>query len=141
MLPDQDVPADNPGYEVRDTNIRSIIIFAAGLMVALLVAQVSLWAFLKGLNGSTPEPRASLSMPPMADREYNTLREQENVILGKSAWVDKDAGKVRIPIDRAIELLSERGLSPTGAGKTEADMNSHSGGKSAEPMPVEGEKK
>ena len=140
MLPDQDVAADNPGYEVRDTNIRSIIIFAAGLIVALLVAQVSLWAFLKGLNGSTPEPRAALSMPAMADREYNTLRERENEILGKSAWVDKDAGKVRIPIDRAIELLSERGLSSTGAGKTEAEMNSHSG-KSAEPMPVEGEKK
>ncbi len=30
--------------------------------------------------------------------------------LNTYAWVDKDAGVVRIPVDRAIDLLAQKGL-------------------------------
>lgn len=128
------------GYELRDTNVRSVIIFMVGLTLFLIVAQVALWVTLKGLNGGNPETRAPLSMPPMADGEYLKLRSHEDEVLGVSAWVDKSNGKVRIPVDRAIDLLSERGLPPTGSGKTEAQINSHSG-KAATAEPEGGVKK
>jgi hypothetical protein len=35
---------------------------------------------------------------------------REDAVLNHYGWVDKNAGKVHIPIDRAIDLLSERGL-------------------------------
>jgi hypothetical protein len=41
------------------------------------------------------------------------LRAQEDAILTSYAWVDKKAGVARIPIDRAIEIVTERGLPPS----------------------------
>lgn len=141
MLANENHPVEvGPGYEVRDTNVRAVINFMIALGVLLILVQIGLWIMLKGLAGGVPEPHAALSMPPMADGEYYKLRGRETEILGKSAWVDKSAGKVRIPVNRAIELLSERGLPQTGAGKTEAEMNSHSG-KAARAESAEGNKR
>ena len=42
--------------------------------------------------------------------ELNDIRLREENTLSTYDWVDKDAGKVHIPIDRAMDLLVERGL-------------------------------
>jgi hypothetical protein len=42
--------------------------------------------------------------------ELNDIRLREEDTLSTYGWVDKDAGKVHIPIDRAMDLLVERGL-------------------------------
>lgn len=42
--------------------------------------------------------------------ELNEVRLGEENTLSTYGWVDKDAGKVHIPIDRAMDLLVERGL-------------------------------
>jgi hypothetical protein len=42
--------------------------------------------------------------------EINEFRLQEEQTLHSYAWVDKDAGTVRIPIDRAMQLIAQRGL-------------------------------
>jgi len=44
---------------------------------------------------------------------------EEDQKLATYDWVDQDAGKVRIPIDRAMDLIVQRGLpvreqTPTG---------------------------
>jgi hypothetical protein len=46
------------------------------------------------------------------------LRAAEDVDLNSYGWVDRNAGTVRIPIDRAMELILQRGLPDVGAGKT-----------------------
>ena len=46
------------------------------------------------------------------------LRAAEDVDLNSYGWVDRNAGTVRIPIDRAMQLVLERGLPDVGAGKT-----------------------
>jgi len=52
-----------------------------------------------------PEPR--LEIDPTVDfQEY--LRQQHEV-LNSYAWISRADGKVRIPIDRAMELVVERG--------------------------------
>jgi hypothetical protein len=38
------------------------------------------------------------------------IRAAEDQVLNGYAWMDPEKGVVRIPIDRAIDLLSERGL-------------------------------
>ncbi len=43
-------------------------------------------------------------------RDLQMLRDQEDLQLDNYMWLDKNAGKVVIPIDRAIDLIAERGL-------------------------------
>ena len=42
--------------------------------------------------------------------EINDFRMQEEQTLNSYGWVDQQAGVVRIPIDRAMQLLAQRGL-------------------------------
>jgi hypothetical protein len=53
-----------------------------------------------------PEPR--LQNIPAADLQKLQMTEQE--ILSNYAWIDEKGGIVRIPIERAMDLLAERGL-------------------------------
>jgi hypothetical protein len=45
--------------------------------------------------------------------ELQQVRTRENVLLHQYAWIDKDKGIVRIPIERAIDLIAQRGLPKT----------------------------
>ncbi len=45
--------------------------------------------------------------------QMNGFRLQEEQKLHSYGWVDQNAGVVRIPIDRAMELIAERGLPTT----------------------------
>jgi hypothetical protein len=38
------------------------------------------------------------------------MRQDEDQILGSYGWIDRQKGIVRLPIARAIDLLSQRGL-------------------------------
>jgi hypothetical protein len=78
-----------------------------------------------------PEPRLE-SMPgvplvgeaprdgarPFTDESYADFERKENEALSSYGWIDRQAGIVRIPIDRAIELTLKKGL-PSSAPKTE----------------------
>jgi len=72
--------------------------------------------------------------PPMSVRssedlygQLRSLRQSEEETLSSYGWVDRKAGIVRIPIDRAMDLVAERGV-PKGKGpRLEAEVNSHHG--------------
>ena len=53
-------------------------------------------------------------------QQFNDILEKQDQTLDSYDWVDKDKGIVRIPIDKAMELLAQRGLPvlPQGAGQT-----------------------
>jgi hypothetical protein len=53
-----------------------------------------------------PQPRLETNEP----MEINDFRLQEDKTLYSYGWVDQQGGVVRIPIDRAMELLAQRGL-------------------------------
>jgi hypothetical protein len=85
-----------------------------------------------------PQPRLETTEP----LEINDFRLQEEKTLNSYGWVDQQAGVVHIPIDRAMQLLAQRGL-PTrpqagtpprdvNAGK-EAARRSDTSGKPAKP--------
>jgi hypothetical protein len=55
--------------------------------------------------------------------ELNKVRLREEDTLSTYDYIDKSAGTIRIPIDRAMELIAQRGLpvrSPAGATSSEA---------------------
>jgi len=60
----------------------------------------------KGDINKFPQPR--LESEEMT--EVNAFRMQEEQTLNSYGWVDEQAGVVRIPIDRAMALLAQRGL-------------------------------
>src|SRR5262245_6061425 len=58
-----------------------------------------------------PQPRLLVNEPAnLAD-----LRKHEHDMLTTYGWMDQNAGVVRLPIDRAKELIIERGLPVRGA--------------------------
>jgi hypothetical protein len=62
-------------------------------------------------NRQPPEPR--LQEQPFLD--ISTLRAEEDRILSGYGWIDEEKGVVRISIERAMELIAERGLPPSAA--------------------------
>ena len=52
--------------------------------------------------------------------ELNDERLREEDTLSTYSWVDEGAGQVRIPIDRAMDLLAQRGLPVRSGANTEA---------------------
>ena len=61
-----------------------------------------------------PQPR--LEVKPGAS--LAEFRAAEDADLNSYAWIDRSAGTVRIPIDRAMRLILDRGLPDVGAGQT-----------------------
>ena len=55
-----------------------------------------------------PRPTPALQTQPFMD--VYTLRQGESEKLTTYGWVDKDGGVARIPIDRAMEVLLQKGL-------------------------------
>jgi hypothetical protein len=45
-----------------------------------------------------------------APNELRRMRAAEQAALNSYGWVDKEAGIVRIPVDRAMEILAKKGL-------------------------------
>ncbi|MDB6064255.1 MAG: hypothetical protein JWR26_463 [Pedosphaera sp.] len=62
-----------------------------------------------------PEPRLQIS-PPL---DLKQMVASNDAQLNSYGWVDPKAGIVRIPIDRAMEILSQKGL-PTRRGLNDA---------------------
>jgi len=114
-------------------NYRGIVVFMAILVVTTVVCElivVGMFKFLDASHKTNDVARAPLSAPAgtrppapnlLLDEPANLLkfREREAQELTTYGWLDKSAGTVRLPIDRAKDLLIEHGLPVRGA---EADV-------------------
>lgn len=59
------------------------------------------------LTQTFPAPRLQIDN---GDQDIADLHERENLLLDHYSWVNESKGTVRIPIERAMELIAERGL-------------------------------
>ena len=59
------------------------------------------------LTQSFPTPRLLIDD---GDQDVADLHARESLLLENYSWVDQKSGKVRIPIERAMELVAEHGL-------------------------------
>ena len=108
------------GHETTDVNVWAVGKFAIGLVVVCVVCIVLLFGLLKFFQSreetsvaNTVEPtklfpEPQLQKTPIVD--LKTIRAEEDKLLNCYAWVDAPKGVVRIPLDRAIEVLAKRGL-------------------------------
>lgn len=62
---------------------------------------------LNQLTQSFPTPRLQNDD---GSQDLVDLHRREDLLLGHYSWVDQSQGKVRIPIERAMELIAQRGL-------------------------------
>ncbi len=59
------------------------------------------------LTQTFPTPRVQLDD---GNQDVADLHQREDLLLENYSWVDRSQGKVRIPIERAMELIAQRGL-------------------------------
>jgi hypothetical protein len=69
------------------------------------------------LTKSFPTPRVQTDD---GNQDLADLHEREDLLLDNYSWIDRSQGKVRIPIERAMELIAQRGLPVAPAAQHEA---------------------
>ncbi|MGH9380662.1 MAG: hypothetical protein ACRD2Z_08635 [Thermoanaerobaculia bacterium] len=114
-----------PGAYDREISYKGLRIFAVGLATLILASAFLMWAFSDYLRDrlveadppppALPEARRPHTPPgPRLQTEFTTdverLRQIEEALLTGYAWVDRAAGRVRVPIERAMALVAEGGL-------------------------------
>src|SRR5215470_10320144 len=112
------------GHEERDVRFRPVVLAGIGLIVVITGAFVGLRGLLDyyvvraertspALNPLAREyddrvpPAPRLQTHPR--RDLHQLHASEDTILNNYGWIDREKQVVHIPIDRAMQLLAERG--------------------------------
>src|ERR1700731_4407168 len=136
--PNQPTPHQNTinhdGFEHEDMSSRTALYFLAGLVLVCVVVYLIVFGMYRFLDSSatahqpplspmvtaeadtravTPENAETFPQPRLEENERTQFRsfiEDQDRMLATYDWVDKDRGTVRIPIDRAMELIAQRGL-------------------------------
>lgn len=116
--------AAGPGHENSDASVRMVVVvlafLAAGAAVVFFIV-FGIFSYLANhpLSTAAPNPMAETATQqfPPAPRlqvhptiELQDLRSQEDKILSTYGWTNKNAGIVRVPIDRAMDLALQRGF-------------------------------
>lgn len=114
------------GYEQRDANAKWIFGIILFLLVSGLGIHFILAGFLGGLKRSPaasdawqPLPRATNFTGPgrtfpklqvSPPRDLEAFRAREDQQLQTYGWINRSSGIVRVPIERAMELVLQQGL-------------------------------
>jgi hypothetical protein len=125
-------------YERRDIGVAGILYFIVGLAIATFIVHLVLAGLYDFLDKRSRNRQPAISplianVPANEDTrqipknypekafpeprletdergQLNDIRLDEERKLNSYGWVDEQAGTVRIPIDRAMDLLAQRGL-------------------------------
>lgn len=114
------------GHEVSDARTGPLAWSILGVFI-LIVASFAAMGLLLALsagglaefsNTIEDDPAAQQQLPPEPRLEQNPevdsarIVEEANAQLESYGWVNKRTGTAHIPIDRAMELILERGVGP-----------------------------
>ena len=117
------------GHERRDISVTVVTWFAVGLIISAIATYIAIAGLYRyfARQSSSPEPasRIALKTPMVVPApqlqvnpamDFELFRAAEDAQLNSYGWVDKKAGVIRIPIERAMDLIAERGLPARGPG-------------------------
>jgi hypothetical protein len=147
-------PAPNGGYERTDIGTRGVLYFLAGLAVfgaLAYLAAAGVYSYLDKRSAAQQAPVNPLVTNAPADTRHiskdypqgafpnpkleedergqlNGIRLNEENTLSTYDYIDKNAGTIRIPIDRAMDLIAQRGLPTRAKGAPESVLVSGPGG-------------
>jgi hypothetical protein len=126
---DPHTPSTETGYETTDVHVPIILRFGVILTVMMALAGVGSWVIFQVLfaeakradpklsplavidHREPPEPRLLHDEP----NDLAAVEAQEREQLESYGWVDRSGGVVRIPIERAMELVAKD--APPGRGE------------------------
>ena len=109
-------------HQTSEIDLRGITWLAVGLVISAIAVGLlgaGLFSLFKDqypsesapsritTSGRWP-PAPRLQTDPASD--WHQLQAAEAARLSSYGWIDKSAGVIRIPIDRAMDLLAQRGL-------------------------------
>jgi len=118
-------PPSGSGHEHTDADVGLIVQYALWLAAVAVLVHIGLWfvfgAFVESRQqasrpeyplavGEEPRLPAGPRLQRFPANEIYQFRQQENRVLDGYAWIDRNAGTVRIPIAEAMRLTLERGL-------------------------------
>ena len=139
---------NGPGFERQDLGSKPILAFIVSVVVIGVLVYYVIWGIFHFLdaydrkNQKTMSPMVQVEQdtrepypaktaekiqqqfpePRLEDNErteLNDFRYSEEEKLNSAGWVDQSAGVAHIPIDRAMELIAQRGLPTTPQAGTE----------------------
>ncbi len=115
----------NPGYETTDAKAKPIVIFTvvmAVFTVGCFITGFGIYrVFEMGRKAMDPAPHpmavkadipaGALRLQVTEAKDLTKFRAEQEEKVNSYGWVDRQAGTVRIPLDKAIDrVLSEGGL-------------------------------
>ncbi|HZT69436.1 MAG TPA: hypothetical protein VFC10_06775 [Terriglobia bacterium] len=123
-LPDPAAPEDpSTRHEPEGINATAVFLTGVGVLVVMWVVVVlimPLFSYFKAERGIGPivnemparvPPEPRIQSDPRGD--LHEFRARELSALQNYAWVDRKNNVISIPIDRAIQLLAQRGVPPS----------------------------
>jgi hypothetical protein len=117
---------DDTHFEHSEFNARAVLITGICVLVGMWIITGVLYFYFSFLsrnraestppplpieqhgNPIPPEPRLQQSPP----QDLKALRAREDWELNHYFWIDKAKGTIAIPIERAMQLVGERGIPP-----------------------------
>ena len=146
--PEYRVTPAGAGHEHTDANVWLIAKFGLWLLISAIVIHVGM-GFMFGLlveqreeteqafplaTGQQRRLPAAPRLQQFPANEFYEFRQREEGTLQNYGWIDRDAGRIQIPIAEAVRLTVERGLptrpsqpedaAPATAGQVPADSSS-----------------
>jgi hypothetical protein len=114
------IPQGGPGHETTDIDVWAVAKFAFALVAITIVSLALLFGLMRYFQSreatevaQSVDPEKAFPEPRLLKSEAIDLgkfRENEDKVLHSYAWVDQSKGVVRIPIDRAIDVVAQKGL-------------------------------
>ena len=130
-------PDASAGYERRDVNPRAILWLMAGVTGCALVAMAALWILINAFERQAASrdparsplvgerlPSAAPELQPTPVHDYQAFQASQERALTTYGWVDREKSIVRLPVERAMQLLLERGEPTTSEDKPQATTKS-----------------
>jgi hypothetical protein len=119
-------------HERKDVDVPSLLTIAVLLFFSCVIIFLIVWGMMHYFKLHEPARTAGqANLPVTSSEEFPNprlqikeavdlakLRAAEEADLDSYGWIDRNSGTVHIPIDRAMQLLLQRGLPDVGAGQT-----------------------
>jgi hypothetical protein len=126
-MADKELEHPRAGHEERDVDFVAITKFGIGLTLTVIITVFLVWGLFhffistdeKAYDAGAPLPPSvatAARVPPQPRLQQSPpvdlrdMRAAEDQLLHHYSWVDRDKGVVRLPIERAMDVLAERGL-------------------------------